>query len=166
MSSTTRPLHCGALAHLAGVSPDTVRYYERCGLLPAAPRSPAGYRLFPQEALARVRLVRGALSLGFSVSELSDIFRERNNGGAPCRRVRKLASEKLADLEATLRDLLSWRRELRATLAEWDRVLAKTSRGKQARLLETLAATRPKSLNRASPLGGLIPGNRKQEKRR
>jgi hypothetical protein len=80
--------------------------------------------------------------MGFSVGELADIFRERNAGGAPCHRVRKLAAEKLALLEAKLRDLQNWRRELRATLKAWDRRLSKTPRGKQARLLETLAHRR------------------------
>jgi DNA-binding transcriptional MerR regulator len=79
-------------------------------------------------------MIRGALSIGFSVTELADIFRERNSGSAPCHRVRKMAAEKLVDLEGRLRDL-------RDTLGEWDRLLTKTPHGKQARLLETFAAT-------------------------
>ena len=142
------PLHSGELARLVGVSADTVRYYERRRLLPTAPRSASGYRLFPHEAVARVQLIRSALAIGFSVGDLAGIFRERERGGAPCCRVRALAAEKLAALEARLRDLQSWRRELRSTLAEWDRRLAKTPRGKQARLLEALAAAHPKSHTR------------------
>ena len=91
-----------------------------------------------------MRLIRAGLSVGFSVTELADIFHERSDGGAPCRRVRKLAAEKLADLEKRLHELQSWRRELRSTLSAWDRVLAKTPHGKQARLLEKLA-THPKT---------------------
>jgi DNA-binding transcriptional MerR regulator len=94
--------------------------------------------------------------MGFTVAELADIFRERNGGGAPCHRVRKLAAEKLALLEAKLRDLQNWRRELRLTLREWDRRLSKTPRGKQARLLETLI--HPKSRTRF-----LARGIRKRE---
>jgi DNA-binding transcriptional MerR regulator len=161
---TQRPFRSGELARLAGVSPDTLRYYERRRLLPFAPRSAAGYRLFPRETLVRVRMIRGALSIGFSVNELADIFRERNSGAAPCHRVRKLAAEKLVALEAQLRDLQSCRRDLRHALGEWDRLLAKTPHGKQARLLETFAATHPKSLTRRSPLGVLTRGKRKQEK--
>jgi DNA-binding transcriptional MerR regulator len=136
--SKTRPLYCGELARLCGVSPDTVRFYERRRLLAPAARTSAGYRVFPPESLTRMRTIRVGLSIGFSVRELADIFRERNAGGAPCHRVRKLAAEKLALLEAKLRDLQNWRRELRLTLREWDRRLSKTPRGKQARLLETL----------------------------
>lgn len=144
--SKTRHLYCGDLARLCGVSADTVRFYERRRLLPPAARTSAGYRIFPPDSLTRMRTIRAGLSMGFSVGELADIFCERNAGGAPCRRVRKLAAEKLALLEARLRDLQNWRRELRSTLKAWDRRLSKTSRGKQARLLETLA--HPKSRTR------------------
>jgi DNA-binding transcriptional MerR regulator len=162
-ASTTRPLYSGELARLAGVSRDTLRYYERRCLLPAAPRSASGYRLFPPEALARVQLIRSALSIGFSVSDLAGIFLERERGGAPCRRVRELAAEKLVALESRLRDLQSWRRALHKILAEWDSLLAKTPRGKQARLLEALATTHPKSLTRSFPLRVLARGNPKRE---
>lgn len=117
------------LARLAGISTDTLRYYERLRLLPAAPRSAAGYRQFPAEALTRVRLIRGALAIGFSVRELAAIFAERDRGGAPCHRVRALAARKLAAVETCLRDLQSWRRELKSTLADWDRLLQKAPRG-------------------------------------
>jgi DNA-binding transcriptional MerR regulator len=137
--SKTRHLYCGELARLSGVSADTVRFYERRRLLPPAARTSAGYRIFPADSLARMHTIRAGLSMGFSVGELADIFRERSAGDAPCRRVRKLAAEKLALLEAKLRDLRNWRRELRSTLKAWDRRLSKTPRGKQARLLETLA---------------------------
>jgi DNA-binding transcriptional MerR regulator len=136
--SKTRPLYCGQLARLCAVSPDTVRFYERRQLLPPAIRTSAGYRVFPPDSLARMQTIRAGLSIGFSVNELADIFRERNAGGAPCHRVRKLAADKLAILEAKLRDLRNWRRELRAMLKVWDRRLAKTPPGTQARLLETV----------------------------
>ena len=86
-----------------------------------------------------MKMIRAGLSVGFSVAELADILSERNAGGAPCHRVRKLAAEKLSLLKAKLRDLQCWRRELRSTLLAWDRMLAKTPRGKQARLLENMA---------------------------
>lgn len=157
-------MHSGELARFAGVSADTVRFYERRGLLPKAERSASGYRLFPAEALLRVQLIRGALSIGFSVSELAAIFRERDHGGAPCHRVRKLAAEKLAGLEARLREMQSWRRELRKTLAGWDRLLRKTPRGERARLLEAFVATHPTSRMRRNHVNALTRGNYKREK--
>lgn len=135
-----KPLYPFELARLAGVSTDTLRYYDRLGLLPNVQRSKSGYRLFPLETLNRVRLVRRALSIGFSINELTDILRERDHGGAPCQRVRKLAAEKLVSLEAQLRELQSRCRVLRSTLAGWDRILSRTARGQRAELLEKLAS--------------------------
>jgi DNA-binding transcriptional MerR regulator len=164
-ASTNRPLNSGELARLSGVSSDTLRYYERRRLIPPAPRSEGGYRSFPPETLRRVQLIRAALSIGFSVRELTEILRERDQGVAPCRRVRKLAAEKLVLLEARLRELQSCRRELRKTLADWDRLLAKTPKGKEARLLEAFAETHPKSHTRRSPLTVLARGKSKKERR-
>jgi DNA-binding transcriptional MerR regulator len=157
-------MYSGELARLAGVSTDTLRFYERRGLLTSVPRSSSGYRLYPGEAVTRVRLIRGALSIGFTVTELAAIFRERDHGGAPCHRVRKLAGEKLVALEARLRDLQSWRRVLRNTLAGWDRVFQKTPRGKRAGLLEAFVATHPTRQKRISRFDALARGIRKLEK--
>jgi DNA-binding transcriptional MerR regulator len=132
-------MHSGELGHAAGVSTDALRFYERSGLLPRPERSQAGYRLYSPEALHRVRMIRGALSVGFSVAELREIFGERDRGGAPCRRVRKLAAEKLVELEAQMRELARLREELRAAIAEWDRALKKTPAGERAGLLERFA---------------------------
>ena len=106
--------------------------------------------------------------------ELSAIFGERDRGGAPCQRVRKLAAEKLVAVEERLRDLQSWRRELRTTLADWDRLLRKTPRGKRAGLLESFVATHPtngptnRAKNRSSVSRGdvLVRGRNKREKQR
>ncbi len=165
-ASTNRPLYSGELARLVGVSGDTIRFYEHSGLLAAAPRSAAGYRIFPREALGRVRLIRSALAIGFSVRELADIFRERDRGGAPCRRVRQLVAGKLAALEMQLRELQSWRVELLRALADWDLLLGKTPRGAQARLLESFAAAHPKALTRPSKSRVTVRGNQKREKQR
>jgi MerR family transcriptional regulator, copper efflux regulator len=149
-SETTadRPLRSGQLARLAGISADSVRYYERSGLLPVAPRSAAGYRLFPQRAVVRLRVIRAAMSIGFSVAELAGIFRDRESGTAPCRGVRRLAAAKLQTLESQIRELRHWRRELRSALARWDRMLAATPRRGRAHLLESLARVREGKHNR------------------
>jgi len=159
--SNTRPLRSGELARRAGVSPDTLRHYERRGLLPRPERSAAGYRLYSPTALDRVRLIRGALSIGFTVSELGAIFADRDCGGAPCRRVRGLAAEKLAAVELQLRVLRFWRRELRAALTDWDRRLRHTPEGKRAGLLEAFVVAHPKSMERSSPF--LTPNLRKSK---
>jgi len=156
-------MYSGELARLAGVSTDTLRYYERRHLLPNVTRSASGYRVFPPEAPARVRLIRGALSIGFSVTELAAIFGERDRGGAPCRQVRRLAAEKLAALEAQLRDLQSWRREFKTTLVKWDRLLRKTTRGQRAGLLEAFVESHPTRQGRISSAATLARGKHQRE---
>lgn len=165
-TSVIRPLYTGELARLAGVSTDTLRYYERRRLLPPAPRSASGYRLFPTHALVRVRLIRGALSIGFSIKELVVILGERDRGGAPCQCVRSLAAGKLADLEARLRELKAWRSELRKTLAEWDRLLRKTPRGRRAGLLEAFVASHPTRQMRKRYFDALARGIHKRERQK
>lgn len=131
-------MRAGELARACGVSTDTLRHYERMGVLPTPRRSRAGYRQYPTEALPRVRLVRRSLALGFSLAELAGILRTRDRGGSPCREVRALAAGKLADVERRLEKLTALRDEMRRLLAEWDVRLNAMPAGTQARLLEGL----------------------------
>lgn len=131
-------MRAGALARLADVSTDTLRVYEKKGLLPKPSRSPNGYREYPVEAATRVRVVRQALALGFTLDELVRIFRVRDQGGAPCRDVRALAGAKLTQLDARLEELTRARERLRAVLAHWDAILAATPQGARAALLHAL----------------------------
>lgn len=128
-----------ALARLTGVSTDTLRHYERKGVLGIPARSQGGYRLYPPEAVGRVQMVRRALAIGFTLHDLAVVLSERDSGGAPCRNVRALVAERLADLETRLGDLAELRDELRLLLRDWDLRLAKVPKGAQARLLDVLA---------------------------
>lgn len=138
MSAPSGRLRSLELARLAGVSADTLRHYERKGLLAAPPRAANGYRSYPPEAAERVRLVRRAVALGFTLDELSRIVAERDRGGAPCRGVRALAERKLEGLERRLADLSAARDTLRAVLRRWDDLLARTPEGARAGLLDAL----------------------------
>ena len=141
------PIRAGRLAELAGVSKDTLRHYERKGLL-ASRRAPNGYREYDAEALGRIQLVRRALSVGVTLDELARLVHIREVGGRPCREVRALAAAKLESMEAQLRDLTLLRDQLRTMLRAWDTKLAKTPRGKPARLLESWAAGVPEQPRR------------------
>lgn len=136
----------GKLAAACGVSSDTLRNYERKGVLKAA-RSTNGYRSYPSHALDRVQLVRRALRLGFTLNELGAALKERELGGIPCRRVRELAAAKLSAIESQLADLLVLRDELRRSLKDWDQRLAHADQGVPAGLLEALAASKTNQLN-------------------
>jgi DNA-binding transcriptional MerR regulator len=132
-------LRSGELARLAGVSTDTLRHYERKGVLSVPRRLRNGYREYAAEALDRVLMVRRALSVGFTLDELARILKQRDQGRAPCREVRELARSKLAEIEERLKEMAGVRDELRATIKDWDARLNRTSNGNQARLLEALA---------------------------
>ena len=127
------------LAASAGISTDTLRHYERRGVLPPPPRTSAGYRRYPVSAVARVALVRRALQIGFSIADLARVTRERDQGGAPCRKVRAIVADRLSRIDAELAALTALKAELTATLAEWDAILAQTPPRTQAKLLDTLA---------------------------
>jgi len=132
-------LQSGELARLAGLSSDTLRHYERLGLVPKPPRTSGGYRDYPSHTLERVRLIRRALSVGFSLPELTSILKIRDQGGVPCRRVRSIAESKLTQVKEKIRELVAMRKQLEQILDKWDIKLARVHEGEQARLLETLA---------------------------
>ena len=132
-------LSSGSLAKRVGVSTDTLRFYERQGLLPLPPRDDNGYRRYPPAALDRVLLIRRSLALGISIDELGRILRVRDRGGAPCVNARALLADKLHSLDARLAELRALRRTLQATLEEWDQRLARNPAGTRARLLESIA---------------------------
>ncbi len=131
-------LRSGKLARLTGVSTDLLRHYERIGILPPPARGSNGYRLYALQMVERVRAVRRAVSLGFSLAELSRILAVRDGGGIPCRSVRALAGEKLRCVERSLAELKALRSELKGILHEWDSRLAKTPARQRACLLESL----------------------------
>jgi DNA-binding transcriptional MerR regulator len=148
---TGRALRSGELAQLAGVSRDTLRHYERRGLLPAAQRSQNGYRHYPPQALERVRLIRGALGIGFTVDELRDILQSRDRGVAPCHQVHALAMDKARELQARIRELETLHQALQKAIRGWARRLKSTAPGKRAGLLELFIANHPESVRAISP---------------
>lgn len=127
------------LSGATGVSTDTLRHYERLGLLPGTERTPAGYRRYPSAAVERVRLIQRALLIGFSLKELSAALQQRAQGAPPCRRVRTMVGDRLSALEARLAELTELRDEMRVLLRDWDERLAGTPDGQPARLLDMLA---------------------------
>lgn len=162
-------LLAGELASAAGVSTDTLRHYERKGVLARPRRAANGYRLYPVAAQKRVLLVRRALSVGFTLDDLAIILSERERGGAPCRKVHKLLVEKLSNFEEQLVALTSLCDELRLTLSDWDNRLSRSSPGSQIGLLESLipdGKSKPQSAGRGGA-GKLYPDLRSkiQEKR-
>jgi DNA-binding transcriptional MerR regulator len=136
----------GELARLCGVSTDTLRHYERKGVLPKPRRLGNGYRKYPANSVDRIRLIRRALAVGFTLDELARFLKARDRGQAPCREVRALAAEKLTELQSRLTEMQALRDELRATLVDWDGRLARKGAGQHAGLLDALAEQEAGSL--------------------
>jgi MerR family transcriptional regulator, Zn(II)-responsive regulator of zntA len=140
-------MRSGELARRAGVSADTIRHYERLGLLKTAPRAQNGYREFPPDSLDRARLIRRAVAMGFSLVQLAHILRVRDAGGSPCHTVFAGAKAGLARINQEIRELKAARRQLQGVLNDWARRLSTKRRGRPARLLESLAEGDKKHAN-------------------
>jgi Zn(II)-responsive transcriptional regulator len=98
-------LMIGKLAREAGVTPDTVRYYEKEGLLAPARKSDAGYRLYDEDAARRLRFIRQAQQCGFSLSEIRELLTLKNSNAACCKDVKSVAIVKKLQLEHKIRAL-------------------------------------------------------------
>jgi DNA-binding transcriptional MerR regulator len=133
-------LRSGQLSQATGVSTDTLRHYERLGLLPRPPRNAANYRNYPESALVRVETIQAALRIGFSLLELKDILAARDRGAPPCRRVRELLDSKIGGLREEIDHLNCLHLELVRLSNLWDHQLQRSPPSRPVRLLERLAS--------------------------
>lgn len=100
-----RSLSIGELAREAGVNVQTVRYYERRGLLEEPPRTASGYRKYPESDIARLGFIRRAQSLGFTLGEICDLLSLRVDPETTATDLHRRVEEKLADVEAKIAEL-------------------------------------------------------------
>ena len=98
-------LKIGQVAERGGVNLQTIRYYEREGLLPEPPRLQSGYRMFPADAVRRVRFIKRAQDLGFALSEIKDLLALRIDRGRSSVEVREMAQAKISNIEQKIRTL-------------------------------------------------------------
>ncbi len=110
--STT--LTIGQLARRAGVGVETVRFYEREGLIFEPPRRPSGYRDYPHETVTRIVFIRRAKELGFSLKEIRELLELRVQPRQNCTRVKESAEAKIADIDTKIAALRRMRRGLTA----------------------------------------------------
>jgi DNA-binding transcriptional MerR regulator len=112
MNATTiapRGLRVAELAGAVGVAPDTIRYYERAGLLPPPARTPAGYRAYDPGAVDRLRFIQGAQRLGLKLRDIRDLLAIRDTGVCPCEPAEQLLRRRLSDLDAEMARLAALR---------------------------------------------------------
>jgi Hg(II)-responsive transcriptional regulator len=98
-------LTIGQVAKRAGVNLETIRYYERRGLLPAPPRQTSGYRQYTPDVVARVRFIKGAQELGFSLNEIHELLSLRVEAVTVCSEVQQRAEAKVAEIEQKIETL-------------------------------------------------------------
>ena len=133
-------LTIGRVAARAAIGVDTIRYYERVGLLPKPARTPAGYRQYPESIVHRLEVIRNAQKFGFSLAEIAGFLRVRESGGRPCGQVRAAAERMLHAVDRQIADLIATRNRMKTTLRAWDVKLTSTPAGARAHLLESLPA--------------------------
>ena len=113
-------MRIGEIAKSAGVTPDTIRYYEREELLPLADRTPSGYRDYGPEVVADLRFIKKAQALGLRLSDVREVLEISSGGKPPCEHVRATVSARLTEVEQRLKELRALRSTLRETLERLD----------------------------------------------
>lgn len=119
--SMVNGLKIGELAKRTGLNIETIRFYERSGLLESALRAPNGYRLFEPQTIERIEFIKKSQLLGFSLDEIREVIDHKRQGASPCMHVRAAVKKKLEDLDDRIIRMQQYRDELKATLAEWDK---------------------------------------------
>lgn len=109
-------MHIGAVADAAGVSAQTIRFYERRGLLPRPERAPNGYRHYDTSTLDRLEFIRSAQVAGLTLVEIGSILSLRRAGASPCTHVQSLLSTKLNEIQARRRELATLQTEIESLL--------------------------------------------------
>ncbi len=114
-------LRIGEVAARASVSVDTVRYYEKRGLLPRAPRTEGGFRLFAPETVKRVQFIKQAQDIGLSLEEIGQLL--ATGGADECQRMRGLLRAKLGEIDERIKLMREFRRTLARHLSHCEKEL-------------------------------------------
>ena len=117
----------GQLAKETGLNVQTLRYYERIGLIDKPATNEAGYRIYPKKAVEVLRFIKHAKEIGFSLKQISEIFSIDNDKNNTCTRVKKLAQEKVAEIDKRIDSLNLIRKELQNLISQCE--AKKTNKG-------------------------------------
>ena len=142
MNASADGLPIGALSKQTGYKIETIRYYEKAGLLPTPARSPAGYRRYGSADLKRLSFIRRARALGFSIEEVRKLLKLADERRRPCAEVRVVAGAHLEDVQAKIADLRAMERVLRETVAK-----CASGRSPDCPLIESLSREGPGDLS-------------------
>ena len=142
-----RRVRTGQVARQSGVNIQTLRYYERRGLLEAPPRRPSGYREYTSHAVGVVRFVKQAQELGFSLDEVESLLDLAAGGPPSCNKARGLATEKVAELNGKIASLRAMQSSLRRLVSTCE----KPRDQRECPLLDALAAGDAPPRRRSTP---------------
>jgi DNA-binding transcriptional MerR regulator len=115
----------GALALATGITIDTLRYYERVGLLPKPERTNGGFRMYPPETVLRLRFIRQAQAMGLSLRDIRELVQPQDDR---CSTMRSAIATHLAAVDALLRELASFRRTLQNALEQCEQTVGRSRR--------------------------------------
>lgn len=115
-------LKIGEVSKRSGISIEALRFYEKGGLLDRPSRTHSGYRVYGADVLERLEFIKRAQALGFTLEEIGRIIDDARKGQSPCDEVREIVKRRMEELDARLRELHQYRKDLKHTLAEWDKV--------------------------------------------
>ncbi len=105
-------LTTGQLAKRAGVNIETIRYYEKRGIIPELRRKESGYRLYPSNTVTRIQFIKHAKELGFSLKEINELLTLRLDENTPCSEVKSRAEDKISDIEGKIKSLQEMKKAL------------------------------------------------------
>ena len=117
-----RMLKIGEVARRSGVGIEALRFYERGGLIDSPARTYSGYRVYGEDVLERLAFIKRAQALGFTLDDIRRIVDDARRGESPCDEVREIVHRRMTELDERLRELHRYRKELKSTLDEWDKV--------------------------------------------
>lgn len=115
-------LKIGEVSRRTGIGIETLRFYEKSGLLDKPARTYSGYRMYPSDVLDRLSFIKRAQVLGFSLDEIKKVIDDARGGHSPCEEVREIVRTRLEELDRRMQEMARYRKELAETLEEWDRV--------------------------------------------
>lgn len=121
-TDTAGLMKIGEVSKRTGVGIEALRFYEKSGLLERPGRTYSGYRLYGDEVLERINFIKQAQVLGFTLDEIARLIKHKQNGESPCEEVREIVQMRLDDLEKRIKQMNQFRKELTATLKEWEKV--------------------------------------------
>jgi DNA-binding transcriptional MerR regulator len=119
-STTESGMKIGTVSKETGIGIETLRFYERSGLLDEPLRTNSGYRLYSHEVFDRLAFIKQAQLLGFTLDEIRQLIAEKRAGKSPCSHVRDFVRRRLSELDERMLEMNRYRMELASALEQWD----------------------------------------------